>query len=125
MVKHILLVDDSVTARSQLRDVLKEEGYVVHEAENGYMALEIFKKESIDLVLTDLHMPILNGVGLLTSIRRLAENANVPVFVITADAEKTVKVQLRSLKIKAWVHKPHNNTNLLKGIKQILGHEPT
>lgn len=120
MSQSILIVDDSFTARSKLKEFLTREGFKTLDAENGHQALELFKTGPVDLVITDVHMPILNGVGLLTNIRSHDKNHDVPVFVLTADPEKSIQMQLRELDVKAWLVKPYEEESLLRAIKLVL-----
>ena len=80
--KSILVVDDDLSIRAFIIDALKKGGYFnTREVENGIQALETFRKESYDLVISDLQMPGMNGMELLSRIKEL--NPSTPVIIMT------------------------------------------
>ena len=78
----ILVVDDEASARSGLEKLLKQEGYEVTSADDGTTALERFSESAADVVVTDLKMPKMDGIELLTKLRE--QDQDVPVLVCTA-----------------------------------------
>ena len=97
-LKHILLVDDESSIRMLLRDVLETEGLVIHEAENGEEALKIIQTTVIELVVSDLLMPGLSGVDLLTEIKETY--SHIPVLIITG--KPTVEAAVDCMKGGAY-----------------------
>lgn len=93
----ILVVDDETKMRRLLEIMLSDLGFIVHQAENGAQALQFLKRHEIDLVITDLQMPHLNGIELLKQLRT-AEN-HVPVIVVTAYG--TVETAVQAMKYGA------------------------
>ncbi len=81
MIKIILLVEDDVDLRSLVRDQLKTAGYSVLEAANGQIALKIIASQRVDLIITDIDMPIKNGLELLDEVKLL--HGPIPVVVMT------------------------------------------
>lgn len=81
MVKNILVVEDDADLRSVIRDQLDSAGYNVLEASNGQIALRIIANQRVDLIITDIDMPIKNGLELLEEVRR--GNSAIPVVVMT------------------------------------------
>ncbi len=81
MIKNILLVEDDIDLRSLVRDQLKCAGYSVLEAANGLVALNIIASQHIDLIITDIDMPIKNGLELLDEVKLLY--GSIPVVVMT------------------------------------------
>jgi CheY-like chemotaxis protein len=79
----ILVVDDELLARQLFTDVLREAGYITHEAENGGRALEIARQETIDVVLLDIMMPGMSGLEVLAQLGELAPDS--PVVIVTAN----------------------------------------
>ena len=79
---HILVVDDEADPRRRLRDVLSGSGHSVSEAETGLGALELLSRESVDLVITDVVMPDLDGIGLVHRMK--AEHPEVKAIVLSA-----------------------------------------
>ena len=80
--KRILLVDDDLTVRDSLNDVLLSEGYLVIPAENGQQALDLASKSPVDLVLLDLNMPVKNGWDTFEQLTR--EHPLLPIIIVTA-----------------------------------------
>jgi len=79
----ILVVDDELLARQLFADVLREAGYVTHQAENGEQALEIAQQETIDVVLLDIMMPGMSGLEVLAKLGELTPDS--PVIIVTAN----------------------------------------
>lgn len=86
MSKTILIVDDYFTNRLAIRNVLKKYGFNNIEAKNGKEAIEIIESQSIDMVLMDIEMPVMNGLDALKHIKAMEsiEKSNLPVIAITA-----------------------------------------
>ena len=83
----ILIVDDFATMRKILRNILKELGYTdLLEAEDGQAALEILRREKVDLVISDWNMPNMDGLSLLKAIRSDEALKDTPVLMVTAEA---------------------------------------
>lgn len=78
---HILIVDDNAMIRDTLKAILSKEGYDVADAKDGQDAFQKFKKNGFDMVITDLHMPMMSGVTLAQMIKGI--NKNVPVIMVT------------------------------------------
>ena len=102
----ILVVDDEEDIRDVLEIVLKDIGYTVFLAENGEKALEIFQSESPDIVITDIKMPVMDGIELLRQIKR--ESPETEVLMITGHGD--MHLTIRSLKYEAmdFITKPVN-----------------
>ena len=104
MKKEVLLVDDEAGIRKVLRIALEDTGYRVFTAEDASQALEMFKKYSPPVVMTDIKMPGMNGIDLLKSLKR--ENPDVEVIMITGHGD--IDLAIRSLKFEAtdFITKP-------------------
>ena len=70
-MSNIIIVDDSIAIRTPLRVILKELGHLVFSFENGKLALDFAKKDIVDLVITDINMPIMDGMTLISELREL------------------------------------------------------
>lgn len=85
----ILVVDDFNTMRRIVKNILKQLGFEnVGEAENGQEALEVLKKEKFDFVITDWNMPVMTGLDLLKAIKADAALKDLPVMMVTAEAQQ-------------------------------------
>jgi two-component system, chemotaxis family, sensor kinase CheA len=80
----ILVVDDSITTRTLERSILEAAGFETLAAENGRIALEVLRRETVDLVLSDVEMPELDGFGLISAIRRDAKLQHLPTILVTS-----------------------------------------
>jgi len=114
----ILVVDDEVDIRSSLSDYLESEGFNVLSAENGKQALSVFNDNTIDLVISDLVMPELDGIGLVKKIRKIDEG--VPVIIMTAFS--TVEYSVEAMKAGAFdfISKPFDFKRVLFVIEKAL-----
>ena len=83
MAKRILTVDDSRSLRQMLVVTLRSAGYDVTEAEHGAEALDIAKRQTFDLVLTDINMPVMGGIELVKNLRLLPNYKFVPILCLT------------------------------------------
>lgn len=116
--QNILIVDDEEIARTNMKHVLKKDGYGCHCANNGLEALEVLAKEDIDLVITDLKMERMDGIELLQKINRVSPE--IPVIMVTGFA--TVSSAVEALKKGAahYLGKPVNLDELRKTVKEVL-----
>jgi DNA-binding response OmpR family regulator len=117
----ILVVDDELTVRSLLHDVLELEGYVVREAEDGPSALLDLHAGRPDLVILDVMMPRMSGIEVLKEIRRDPELEHLPVLMLTAAGDDDTTWEGWSSGASTYVDKPFDHDNLLSWIERLLG----
>lgn len=93
--KHVLVVDDSPSILRSICKVLQEEGYECHQAENGVAAIEQLKNEHFDLILTDYHMPLMDGMEFLKQLTDEQQDSHDSPLVImmTSDGDETIYKQ--------------------------------
>ncbi len=120
MVK-ILAVDDSQSMRQMVGYVLKSAGYEVVEAEDGQEALEWAEKNLVDLVLTDVNMPRMDGITLVGKLRELSDYQYVPILVLTTESGDDKKMAGKKAGATGWIVKPFDPQKLLKAIERVLG----
>ena len=116
----ILVVDDSVTARKQLCPALTAAGMEVVEASDGSQGLWRARQQRFDLVLTDIHMPTMDGMVFVSRLRELDGYKDVPVVALTSDGSRQRREDGKRLGIRAWVIKPPDIPALIKGIRNVL-----
>jgi len=116
----ILAVDDSASMRQMVSFTLKAAGHTVMDAEDGNQALNIAKTQSFDLVLTDVNMPIMDGLTLTKELRTLADYRFTPILILTTEAGKDKKQEGRAAGATGWLVKPFNPDQLLATIKKVL-----
>ena len=116
----ILIVDDSLTTRSVLRGALEANGARVLEADNGRDGLWRARSEQVDLVVCDIHMPVMGGLEMIQELRKLPGYGETPVFVLTSDATLSRAAQGKNAGADAWVVKPVNPNSLWKAVEKAL-----
>lgn len=119
-VKKILLVDDHKGFLRTLSEELKEyrEDWNILTAENGKQGAELIDSQSIDLVVTDLRMPVMDGYELVTYIRE--KRPNMPIIVMTADYNQVVEKRLHLFGIEQCMMKPFIFSEMVRAISSRL-----
>ena len=118
----VLIVDDQPLNRKVARLFLEPHGMKVVEAENGLRALELLAAETFDLVLLDVHMPVMDGPETIRRIRESGEDwADVPAIALTADAMTGDKEKLLALGMNGYVSKPIDQRELFSEIARVRG----
>ena len=113
----ILIVEDESSFSEALAFLLGKEGYEVNVAEDGRVALELFKKEGADLILLDLMIPEISGVEVCRTIRTTSQ---VPIIMLTAKDAEIDKVVGLELGADDYVTKPYSSRELIARIKAVL-----
>ena len=120
MAWSILIVDDSALVRSQLRAALEAKGARVIEAENGTEGLWRARENLVDLVIADIHMPVMDGIRMVEELRKLDEYATTPIFILTSDAATSRAEEGKKAGANAWILKPVKTDLLWKAIEKAL-----
>lgn len=121
MAKKIMTVEDSTSLREMISFVLREEGYDVLEAEDGQDALTKLNGSEIDMVITDLNMPVMNGIELTRSLRANPTYKFIPIVFLTTESQVQKKDAAKEAGATGWIVKPFKPEQLLKVIKRVLG----
>lgn len=116
----ILVVDDSSSIRCGMRFMLEGAGYRVIEAGDGEQALTKLDK-SVNMVLTDLNMPRMNGIDLVKRIRGGALGRGLPVILVTTESQDEKKKEGKAAGATGWIVKPFKPEQLLAVVKKVLG----
>jgi two-component system chemotaxis response regulator CheY len=117
----ILAVDDSASMRQMVSFTLKGAGHDVVEASDGAEALKLAEGMSVDLVLSDVNMPNMNGIELCKNLRQLASYKFTPILMLTTESAGDKKAEGKSAGATGWIVKPFNPDQLLTTIKKVLG----
>ncbi len=120
MTWSILIVDDSSLIRSQLRAALEAKGAHVVEAENGSEGLWRARENLVDLIVADIHMPVMDGIKMVEELRKLPEYATTPIFILTSDAASSRAEEGKKAGANAWILKPVKADLLWKAIEKAL-----
>ena len=117
----ILAVDDSASMRQMVSFTLKGAGYDVIEAEDGQKALDKAKTGAVDLVLTDVNMPVMDGIELVKNLRTLPDYKFTPILMLTTESAGDKKVQGKNAGATGWLVKPFNPEQLHATNKKVMG----
>lgn len=120
MAASILAVDDSASMRQMVSFTLKGAGYDVVEAADGVEALNIAKSRSVNLVITDVNMPNMDGISLIRELRALASYKFTPLLMLTTESSADKKQQGKAAGATGWIVKPFNPEQLLNTVKKVL-----
>jgi two-component system cell cycle response regulator DivK len=120
-MKKILVADDRATSRELVRIALEHCGYLVYEASDGGQALNSARDLLPDLIILDLHMPGLDGFGVIEEIRRDAQLSATPVMALTASAMQGDREHALSVGFSSYLAKPIQLGNLRKEVARLLG----
>jgi two-component system response regulator (stage 0 sporulation protein F) len=118
MMKRILVVDDEENARIALSKILTREGYDVASAGNGYEALNYLRDREVELIITDINMPEMNGMAFLRELNRSHPASNV--IMITAYGEVESYIEAMNLGAFEYINKPVKLEELNKIIRKIF-----
>jgi CheY-like chemotaxis protein len=124
--RRILVIDDEVGIRRALRTVLERGGYQVREAANGHDAVRLWREETSDLVITDIHMPDRDGIETILELRAISPD--LPIIAVSGSGERKCRDLLRDAKLHGTVRtldKPFRLTEILDCVSEVLqGAEP-
>jgi len=119
--KNLLVVDDSATTRMLISLTLKKEGvYRIVEVSNGREAVDKLSVESVDCVLTDINMPQMNGLDLISYIRSQYREPKLPIIVITTQGEEEARDKGMAQGANAYLTKPISGPKLVSLVKELL-----
>ncbi|MFD1121261.1 response regulator [Methylophilus flavus] len=121
MAKTILTVDDSGSLRQMVAFSLKAAGYDVVQAVDGQDGLNRAKEKTVDLVLTDQNMPVMDGLTLITNLRTLASYQRVPILMLTTESSDEMKAKGKAAGANGWLVKPFDPKRLIEVVQKVIG----
>jgi two-component system chemotaxis response regulator CheY len=116
----LLIVDDDKTTRKLLGLYLKGKGYEVVTAENGLDAMEKLGTESINLMVTDMNMPYMDGIELTRTLRADPSWSALPIIMVTTEADEDERKKALDAGVNDYLVKPTNADQISESIKKIL-----
>ncbi|MBQ4800157.1 response regulator [Pseudoalteromonas sp. MMG006] len=119
-MKRILAVDDSASMRQMVSFTLKTAGFDVTEAKDGSEALAIAKQQDFDAVISDVNMPIMDGITLIRELRTLPNYKFTPLLMLTTESGLDKKIEGKAAGATGWIVKPFNPEQLLAVIKKVI-----
>jgi two-component system chemotaxis response regulator CheY len=121
MAKTILAVDDSGSLRQMVAFSLKAAGYDVVQAVDGQDGLDKAKEKTVDLVLTDQNMPIMDGLTLIKNLRELGSYQKVPILMLTTESSDEMKAKGKAAGANGWLVKPFDPKRLIEVVQKVIG----
>ncbi len=118
-MKTILAIDDSSTIRELVNFVLGNAGYKVVLAVDGMDGLEQLQRGKPDLILTDVNMPRLDGLGFIEKARTTDNGRGTPILVLTTETDNAKKARAKAAGATGWIVKPFNPNQLLEAIRRV------
>ena len=121
MSKTILTVDDSRTMRDMLAMALADAGYTVVQAVDGEDGLAVLDAHSadVDVIITDINMPKLDGFGFIEGVRKDQRHRATPILVLTTESDDSKKTRARQAGATGWIVKPFNPVKLIDAIRRV------
>ena len=120
MAKTALVVDDSSSMRQMVSFTLRQAGFEIVEGVNGRDALGRAEGKHLDLVVTDLNMPELDGIGLIRQLRGKAEFRFTPILMLTTESQDSKKQEGKSAGATGWIVKPFQPEKLISVIHRVV-----
>ncbi len=120
MTKTIMVVDDSSSVRQMMAFTLENAGYDVVEAEDGQDALKKLNSSPVNMIVTDLNMPNVNGFDLIRSIRSKPEYKYIPIVVLTTESHDEKKQESKEAGATGWITKPFKPDQLIGVINKVM-----
>jgi two-component system chemotaxis response regulator CheY len=120
MSKSALVVDDSTSMRQMVSFTLKESGFDVIEGSNGQEALARVQGKTVNLVLTDLNMPVMDGMTLIRQLRAKPEFKFTPILMLTTESQQEKKLEGKAAGATGWIVKPFQPEQLLQVISKVV-----
>jgi two-component system chemotaxis response regulator CheY len=121
MSKTILAVDDSRSIRDMVRFALEPLGYEIIDAEDGVDGLEQLERNDVDLVITDLNMPNMNGIDFIQKVREEDRFAGLPMVMLTTEGQAEKMRAGKKAGASGWIVKPFNELQLELTVKKFIG----
>jgi len=119
MSKTILIVDDSESIREVVSFTLGNEGYKVLVGVDGEDALKYLDGRSIDLIITDLHMPKMDGIELIKNVRAMESYKRIPILFLTTESQVSKKMEAKEAGATGWIIKPFVPAKLIGALKKV------
>ncbi len=120
MAKRIITVDDAASVRQLVSFTLNKEGYDVIEACDGKDAVAKLANTQVDMVVTDLNMPEMNGIELIKHLRADARFRFIPIIMLTTESQAGTKQEGKAAGATGWIVKPFQPEQLINVVKKVL-----
>jgi two-component system chemotaxis response regulator CheY len=119
MAKTIMIVDDSASIRTVVGIALRGEGYTVIEAINGQDAINKLTGQKVNLIISDVNMPIMDGITFVKNVKTMAAYRFTPIIMLTTESDESKKREGQAAGAKAWVVKPFKPEQMLGAVQRL------
>jgi two-component system chemotaxis response regulator CheY len=119
MAKTIMIVDDSASIRTVVGIALRGEGYTVIEAINGQDAINKLTGQKVNLIISDVNMPIMDGITFVKNVKTMASYKFTPIIMLTTESDESKKREGQAAGAKAWVVKPFKPEQMLGAVQRL------
>ncbi len=120
MAKTILTADDSASMRQMVTFTLKGAGYEVVEAVDGKDGLSMISQSKVDMIITDLNMPNMDGIEMIRNVRTMPQYKFIPIILLTTESQDGKKKEGKAAGATGWITKPFKPEQLLAVVKKVL-----
>lgn len=121
MSASILVVDDSASVKAAIRIALTGAGYQLAEAADGAEGIAQANAGNFDLIITDLNMPVMDGLTMIETMRAMPAHVGVPIVFLTTESDEAMKQRARAAGATGWLTKPFDPDQLVKVARKVLG----
>lgn len=119
MSKKIIVAEDSSVIQNLTRKILSQLNYEITSVKNGQQVLDLMSKDIYDLILLDIHMPVMDGMECAKTIRSMDNNQkSIPIIAITGNANNYTEQDFEAVGINAFIPKPLNYDSLVEKVKE-------
>jgi two-component system chemotaxis response regulator CheY len=116
----VLTVDDSRTILAMLHHTLSNAGFEVLQAEDGKQGLDVLRNENVDIVITDINMPVMDGIEFIRNVRSSGMHNALPILILTTETSQDKRDQGKAAGGTGWIVKPFDPEKLISVIHRVV-----
>ncbi|MBD8067124.1 response regulator [Devosia sp. PTR5] len=120
MTLRVLTVDDSRTILAMLHHTLSNAGFEVLQAEDGKQGLDMLRAEAVDVVITDINMPVMDGIEFIRNVRATGQHNSLPILILTTETSQDKRDQGKAAGGTGWIVKPFDPEKLISVIHRVV-----
>jgi two-component system chemotaxis response regulator CheY len=120
MSKTVITIDDAATMRKMVSFTLRGAGYSMLEAEDGVAALEVLKNAQVDLIITDVNMPRMDGIEFTRQARQIPALQKTPILLLTTETDGDSKARAKAAGATGWLVKPFKPEQLVAVVSKVV-----
>lgn len=116
----VLTVDDSRTILAMLHHTLSNAGFEVLQAEDGKQGLDVLRSQAVDVVITDINMPVMDGIEFIRHVRATGQHQSLPILILTTETSQDKRDQGKAAGGTGWIVKPFDPEKLISVIHRVV-----